>query len=189
MAPQPQSQSDRTDRRTVILDGLLRTERGQLMHQARFHSRRLEDAEDALSDACVEFLRFYDGRPSQDDAVRWMLLVVKRCAWAITRRTEIRAARHGVINISALGDEELQVAALERQLDPPELAARSEETARLIDLIEQLKSDEREALILLGLGCTYAEIGEMRGWSRTKVRRCIYEGRTRVREALERGGN
>jgi len=188
MAPKPQSESNERGSRTRTLDALLRAERDQLMRQARFHSRRPEDAEEALSDACVEFLRFYDGPPGED-AVRWMLLVVKRCAWAITRRTEIRSARHGVIDIAALGDEELEVAALERQLDVPELAVRSEETDRLIELIEQLKSDEREALILLGLGCSYAEIGEMRGWSRTKVRRCIYEGRARVREALERGGN
>jgi RNA polymerase sigma factor (sigma-70 family) len=188
MAPKPQSESSERGSRTRTLDTLLRAERGQLMRQARFHSRRPEDAEEALSEACVEFLRFYDGPPGED-AVRWMLLVVKRCAWAITRRTEMRSARHGVIDIAALGDEELQVAALERQLDVPDLAARSEETDRLIELIEQLKPDEREALILLGLGCSYAEIGEMRGWSRTKVRRCIYEGRARVREALERGGN
>lgn len=186
MAPQPDRQSRRKrESRGGILGELLRAERGQLMHQARFHSRRPEDAEEALSDACVEFLRFYGGPPGED-AVRWMLLVVKRCAWAITRRTEIRAARHRVVDIAAAGDRELQLASLERQLDVPELAARSEETARLI---EQLKPDEREALILLGLGCSYAEIAEMRGWSYTKVRRCIYEGRARVRQALKRGGN
>lgn len=98
--------------------------------------------------------------------MRWMLLVVKRCAWAIARRTEIRPARHGIVDIAAAGDRELQRASLERQLDVPELAVRSEETARLIELIEQLKPDEREALILLGLSCSYAEIAEMRGWSR-----------------------
>ena len=55
------------------------------MRQARFHSRRHEDAEDALNDACVQFLRFYDG-PAGDEALRWMLLVIKRAAWAITRQ-------------------------------------------------------------------------------------------------------
>jgi RNA polymerase sigma factor (sigma-70 family) len=188
MAPQPQSQSNERHRRAAILDELLRSERGKLMRQARFHSRRPEDAEDALSDACVAFLRFYDG-PAGTDALRWTLLVVKRCAWAITRRTETRSARHGVTDIAGLGDEELRVAALARPLELPELVERSQETARTIELIERLKPDERTALILLGLGYTYAEIGQLRGWSRTKVNRCVYEGRVHLRAALARGGS
>ena len=63
------------------------------MHQARFHSRRTEDAEDALSDACVQFLRFYDG-PAGIQSLRWMLLVTKRCAWAIRRKAVTRESRH-----------------------------------------------------------------------------------------------
>ena len=63
------------------------------MRQARYHSRRHEDADDALSDACVQFLRFYDGPPG-DDALRWMLLVIKRCAWAIRRRAVARESRY-----------------------------------------------------------------------------------------------
>lgn len=157
------------------------------MQQARFHSRRPEDAEDALSDACVAFLRFYDG-PTGEDAKRWMLLVVKRCAWAITRRTETHTVHYGVAD-AATRDEELQFGSLVEQVGLVELVERSEETARTIELIEQLKPDERIALILVGLGYSYAEIGEARHWSQTKVRRCIYEGRTRVREELKRGGN
>lgn len=187
MAPKPQSQSKARKRRARTLDELLRSERGQLMQQARFHSRRPEDAEEALSDACVEFLRFYDGSAGED-AVRWMLLVVKRCAWAITRRTEIRPARHGVVGVG-LDDADLEASTSEAQLGLSELVERSEETVRTIELIEQLKPDERIALILVGLGYSYAEIGEARHWSQTKVRRCVYEGRTRVREELERGGN
>ena len=187
MAPKPQSQSKERKRRAQTLDELLRSERGELMQQARFHSRRPEDAEEALSDACVEFLRFYDG-PAGEDAVRWMLLVVKRCAWAITRRIEARAARYGVIDAD-MRDEELRFGTLSEQAGLAELVERSEETARTIELIEQLKPDERIALILVGLGYSYVEIGEARQWSQTKVRRCIYEGRTRVREELERGGN
>jgi RNA polymerase sigma factor (sigma-70 family) len=156
------------------------------MDQARSHSRRLADAEDALSDACVEFLRFYDG-PAGEDALRWMLLVVKRCAWRITRRTELRDARHRVIDIDLIDDDEFQAAVLERQLGLAEQAERADETARIIESIEQLKPDERVALILFGLGCSHAEIGELRGWSRTKVRRCLAEGRARVRELLARG--
>ncbi len=151
------------------------------MRQAHFHSRRHEDAEDALSDACVQFLRFYDGPPG-DDALRWMLLVVKRAAWAITRQTTEREARYRLTATS-----ELEFAVSGERSGPAELVERTEDSARIIELIEQLKPDERAALILLGLGCSYAEIGELRGWSRAKVHRCLKEGRARVRELVERG--
>ena len=53
----------------------------------------------------------------------------------------------------------------EERIGSPELSERSEETARVVEAIAQLKPDERTALILLGLGCSYKEIAELRGWS------------------------
>ena len=45
------------------------------------------------------------------------------------------------------------------------------------------------ALLLLGVGHSYGEIQAVTGWSQTKVRRCVYEGRRAVRAQLrERGG-
>ncbi len=155
------------------------------MRQARFHSRRVEDAEDALSDACVQFLRFYDG-PTGVHALRWMLLVTKRCAWAIRRRAVTRESRYH-IGARDREDELVEAVIPDDRYDTAELIERAEETAKVLALVEQLKPDERTALILLGLGCSYKEIGELRGWSNTKVNRCISEGRARVRELLARG--
>jgi DNA-directed RNA polymerase specialized sigma24 family protein len=143
----------------------------------------LTDAEDALNDACVQFLRFYEGPPG-DDALRWMLLVVKRCAWAIGRRE----SRHRAWAGRPL-DEQFEAVAREEQIGPAELAERAEETARTIELIERLKPDERLALILLGLGCSHAEIRELRGWSYSKLHRCLVEGKARVKELLEGDGS
>jgi RNA polymerase sigma factor (sigma-70 family) len=182
MATQPQSPREKKKRRALALDQLLRSERRSLVRQARFHSRRFEDAEDALSDACVQFLRFYDG-PAGEDALRWMLLVVKRAAWAIGRRAADREAR------LRSGGTGLALTFSQEQMGPAELIERTEDTDRVIELIELLKADERTALILLGLGCSYAEIGELRGWSRTKVHRSIKEGRAHVRKLLEGGTN
>ncbi len=102
-----------------------------------------------------------------------MLLVIKRCAWAIGR------GRVG---------ELIEVVVPDDGLGPAELVERAEETEQLIESIELLKPDERVALILLGLGCSYAEIRDLRGWSTRKVRRCLDEGRARVRKMLEEGG-
>jgi DNA-directed RNA polymerase specialized sigma24 family protein len=155
------------------------------MQQARFHSRRHEDADDALNDACVQFLRFYDG-PAGDDALRWMMLVTKRCAWAIRRKAVARESRYRM-SVREREGEGLEAIVPDDRIGPAELVERAEETAKVLALVEQLKPDERTALILLGLGCTYAEIRELRGWSKSKLHRCLVEGRARVRELLERG--
>jgi DNA-directed RNA polymerase specialized sigma24 family protein len=55
--------------------------------------------------------------------------------------------------------------------------------------MELLRPDQRAALILLGLGCSHAEIHQLRGWSLRKVHRCLADGRRRVRKKLEGGDN
>ncbi|HVC07288.1 MAG TPA: hypothetical protein VND98_06885 [Solirubrobacterales bacterium] len=179
MASQSQSPNHQAERRAQILDRLLRSERSRLLRQVRFHSQRLEDAEDALSDACVQFLRFYDG-PAGTAALRWMLVVAKRCAWAISRQRRERVAVDPQVS-AEWAEEDLKVLVRDGADGPVELAERSAETARVIEAIEQLKSDERTALILFGLGCSYSEIGELRSWSTTYAD--VYVMPTSVRKA------
>jgi RNA polymerase sigma factor (sigma-70 family) len=186
MARQPQSRSDEQARRAQLLEETLDRERSRLLRQAQRHSRRPEDAEDALADASVQFLRFYDTGSSRDP-LPWMLLVVKRCAWAITRRTKGRESRRRLSDGEWI-DDELAIVLADERAGPFERAESVEETAEVIALIEELKPDERTALILLGLGCTYKEIAALRGWSATKVNRCIFEGKARVRQRLRGGG-
>ena len=87
------------------------------------------------------------------------------------------------------GSVELALTLSPEQMGPEELIERTEDTERVIELIEALKPDARTALILLGLGCSYAEIGELRGWTQTKVHRSIKDGRAQVRKLLEGGTN
>jgi len=155
------------------------------MRQARYHSRRHDDADEALSDACVQFLRFYDGAAGEY-ALRWMMLVTKRCAWAIRRKAVARESRYRMSAREREG-EGLEAIIPDDRIGPAELVERAEETAKVLALVERLKPDERTALILLGLGCTYEEIRELRGWSKSKLHRCLTEGRARVRQLLERG--
>lgn len=180
MASQPHSLSKR-QQRAQLLDRLLRSERARLVRQVRFHSERDQDAEDALGDACVQFLRFYEGAEGAE-ALRWMLLVSKRCAWAISRRRRGHESPHPILTEGS--GEEPAIVVAEERVGPAELAERSAETARIIALIQRLRPDERTALILFGLGCSYAEIAELRGWSYTKVNRSLSEGRARIRRDL-----
>lgn len=180
MAAPPKSPQQQRRDRAQLLDRLLRAERGRLLGQARFHSRVPGDAEDALGDACVAFMRSFEGDEGEY-ALRWMMLVVKRCAWAIGEKRS-----RGEDNRPELL-EAYNTSLIDPSAGPGDVAERGEEIAWRIELIEQLKPDERTALILLGLGCSYAEIGGLRRWTQTKVNRCIAEGRARMREALREG--
>ena len=136
-------------------------------------------AEDALADACVQFLRFFDG-VTDEHALRWMLVVVKRCAWAISRRRRERASL-----LEAVPREEIQG---EPCRGPVELLEVAEEVREFGAALDELKPDERRALALLALGYSYREIAESQGWTRTKVNRCLAEGRARLRRLLAEGG-
>jgi RNA polymerase sigma factor (sigma-70 family) len=171
--------------RAEMLEGMLREHGAQLRNQVRFHSRSAEAAEEALADACVQFMRFWDGPPGVP-AVQWMLVVAKRCAWAITRKDRRRRERTTGL-VFEVDESELERPLPDLAPGPGERAERGEEVAKLSGLIEELKPDERTALILFGLGCSYAEIARLRGWTYTKVNRSIAEGRERVRARLAEG--
>ena len=173
---------DERSRRATILESVLRNRRSQLLRQVRWHSERVEDADDALADACVQFLSSYDGPDETDDALHWLLKVSKRCAWEIRRRERKRTRIAPIVPIDrSQADERGGLA------DPAEMVERIAEADQVLEAMDQLGHDERIALLLLGLGFTYAEIGDLRGWTYTKVNRCISEGRRKVRDLLEGG--
>ncbi len=181
MATQPKRRPA-TERRGEILCGLLDRDGPKLRRQARLHAQRPADAEDALQDACVQFLRYYDGAP--EDALRWMYVVVKRCAWAIARRAS-RTRETGFELPSADGDgEEREIIAVDGGLGPAEMVERDEAVSERFALLDELKADERRALLLLALGYSYKEIATRCGWTYTKVNRCVAEGRAELRGRL-----
>jgi RNA polymerase sigma factor (sigma-70 family) len=174
------------ERRSKLLDRLMREHRARFLRQARFHSERPQDAEDALGDASVRFLLHFEG-DDEDDARRWMLVVVKRCAWAIARRRRERRAVVEELSAERLAIES-GVGVVSEQRGPQELAAVGEEVAAFAAALAGLKPDERRAVILLALGHSYAEIGARYGWTRSKVNRSLAEGRARLRRILAEGG-
>jgi DNA-directed RNA polymerase specialized sigma24 family protein len=176
---------ERKRTRSKILEALLARHRGTLERQAIRHSKRPEGAEEALQDACVQFLAHFDG-DSIEHALPWMLLTTKRCAWAIVQVERRMPAERLSPTDWSDRDEQRRTARDERP-DPSALAVRRAEQDETVRRFEALKPDERTALILLGLGCSYREIGELRGWTYTKVNRCITEGRAALREAEHRG--
>jgi len=187
MAPQPNPAGERKSR-ARILDEVLRSHRGALVAQARYHSTRASDVDDALSDACLAFLRNYNGPPG-DDALNWMKALTKYSAWAISRRARSRESKESLLPLDRETGEALDREIPDQRDDPADLYERIEETVEIGEMFRELKPDERTALLLLGLGHSYEEIAEMRGWTLTKVNRCLAEGRERMRKLMrEREG-
>jgi hypothetical protein len=63
--------------------------------------------------------------------------------------------------------------------DPDDRAARRERVVRSGEALQALKPQEVRALTLKAQGYSYAEIGEITGWTYTKINRCMAEGRKR----------
>jgi RNA polymerase sigma factor (sigma-70 family) len=165
-----QTEREQVRRRGAILERALAEGRASLRHQARRHSPGESEAEEALQEASLDFLRLYDGRAGVD-AMRWLHIAVKHRAWELGRKQRRRDA------LEKRQEIESDAAAA----DPSERVERAEAVAQFFAALAQLKPDERAALLLLGLGCSYREICERQGWTHTKLNRCLVEGRSALR--------
>jgi DNA-directed RNA polymerase specialized sigma24 family protein len=146
-----------------IATALFRNHRSHLLPIARQNAATLADAEEALQDAFLSFLRSFDpsgGAPP----LAWLTTTLKRACWARSHRSgPARSGELGVLEAipsTAAGPE-------------AQMIERSEARRRLADL----RPDERTVLGFQAAGFSYREIAERRGWTYTKVNRCINEGR------------
>jgi RNA polymerase sigma factor (sigma-70 family) len=153
-----------------------------LRRTARRYSLCADDAEDALQRGLEILLR---KAPTEDprDLVRWTQTVVKHEALAVRRERERILAGPAASNPEPGGED--WVALIPSDSDgPPERAVRREAVARSREALQSLKPQELRALTLLAEGYSYVEIGEITGFSATKINRCLAEGRARFRRLL-----
>lgn len=137
-----------------------------------------EDAEDAYQRA-LEILLVKAPSERPRELARWTQTVVKHEALAIRRNRERLL---GPPSGEGERDPGERVASLPAGGDGPDgTAERRERVARSREALQALKPAELRALTLLAAGYSYAEIGEITGFSRTKVNRCLAEGRERFR--------
>jgi RNA polymerase sigma factor (sigma-70 family) len=140
---------------------------------ARRYSLCADDAEDAYQRAVEILLTKAPGRPAPQLAA-WMQVVTRREALAVRR------SRERLLGVAGDEDDPLGHLACERP-GPADRAECSERVAAAARALATLKPDERLAIVLQAHGYTYAEIGELCGWTYTKVNRCLTEGRGRLR--------
>jgi RNA polymerase sigma factor (sigma-70 family) len=151
----------------------------QLRRTALRLSLCAEDAEDAYQRA-IEILLLKAPSERLRELGPWTQTVVKHEALAI------RANRERLLGSPPAGDEEVDpVALIAAPGDGPDARIeRRERVARSREALQALKPAELRALTLLAAGYSYAEIGEITGFSRTKVNRCLAEGRERFRRIV-----
>lgn len=170
-------------RRRAAIETYTRHE-ASLRKTARRFSICADDAEDALQRALEILLR---KAPSDDphELIRWTLTVVRHEALAVRRDRERLLAGPAASPPEAEGED--WVARIPTEADgPPERAERREAIARSREALRGLKPHELRALTLLAEGYSYAEIGEITGFSSSKVNHCVAKGRERFRRLISR---
>lgn len=158
---------------------LVAREDAELRQAARRYSLCEDDAEDAYQRA-LEILLVKAPSDRPRELARWMKTVVKHEALALRRYRE-RMLGTGADRV---GDPIERLAS--DNAGPSERLEQHEQVARSREALRALKPAELRSLTLLAAGYSYAEIGEITGFSQTKVNRCLAEGRERFRHLLTR---
>ncbi len=151
---------------------------GALKRTARRYSLDAEDAEDAYQRA-LEIVLTKAPTTDARELIRWTQTVTKHEALAL------RQSRERLLGYGRTGPDGASadpVALIPAGGDSPEeQVERREAIARSREALRALKPAELRAMSLLAEGYSYAEIGELTGFSQTKINRVLAEGRDRFR--------
>lgn len=143
-----------------------------------------EDAEDAYQRG-IEILLSKAPTTEIQDLLPWTRTVIKHEALAIRKLRERTLAGPARSSVEADSADDWVQLLPSGDDGPDELAVRRERVARSKEALALLKPAELKALTQLAEGFSYREIAAMNQWSRTKVNRCLAEGRARFRSAFE----
>jgi RNA polymerase sigma factor (sigma-70 family) len=175
--------TDEAARKRAAVETYARHEK-TLRRTARRYSLCADDADEALQRALEILLR---KAPTTDprELIRWTQTVVKHEALALRRDRERILSGPAALPTEE-GDVDWVALIPAKSAGPAEQAERSEAIARSREALQTLKPQELRALSLLAEGYSYREIGEITGYSQTKINRCLAEGRERFRSLLAR---
>ena len=178
-----------SESRRRAASGLIETHDAVFRRTARRYSICADDAEDAYQRALEILLT--KAPPIEGDAlIRWMQTVTKREALAVRRQRERLLGSPRPPGQDDDADRDPLDFIASESPSPNDRLARRERVARSAEALRALKPQEVRALTLKAQGYSYAEIGEITGWSYTKINRCMAEGRKRFLQVfgdIERG--
>jgi RNA polymerase sigma factor (sigma-70 family) len=150
---------------------------------ARRYSICADDAEDAYQRA-LEILLTKAPPIEGDSLVRWMQTVTKREALAVRRLRERLLGSPRIPGVEDVDERDPLDSIASDRPEPEDRAGSRERVTRSREALRALKPQELRALTLKAEGYSYAEIGEITGWTYTKINRCMAEGRKRFLQAF-----
>ena len=169
----------RRDAQVQILAGqIYDAQRSRLLAIARRNGANGEDAEEAIQDAFALFIEHFDPA-SEAPPLAWLTLTLKRRCWALYRLRRRDSQQRSKRDGDYCPDAELPG---DPSQHPDDLLDLAEEVVVIRSLLAALKPAERRALSLIAAGYSYSEVGQITGWTYTKINRCLAEGRARMRE-------
>src|SRR6201989_3242811 len=176
------SASDAAGHKRAAVETYARNE-AALRRTARRFSLCDDDADEALQRALEILLR---KAPSADprELVKWTQTVVKHEALAVRQERERILA--GPAAAADAGEDWVSLLPADSDGPAERVERRGDAGARSREALQALKPQELRALTLLAEGYSYVEIGEITGYSRTKINRCLAEGRERFRSLVSR---
>ncbi|MES1193654.1 MAG: sigma-70 family RNA polymerase sigma factor, partial [Solirubrobacterales bacterium] len=174
--PEPDARARLThDQAQELVLRIVSTQAESLLRTAYRNSLCDDDAHDAYQRSMEIFLRRVRTLDPRS-AHKWIHVVVKQQA------QELRRVRSSSVPYEAI-DFDLHVAS---DVSTPEERALAKDRARRAgEAVRRLKPQERRAMGLKAFGHSYEEISKATGYSRTKVNRCLTEGRKSFLERFE----
>ncbi len=161
---------------------LVRSHDPALRSSARRYSICRDDAEDAYQRG-IEILLSKAPTTDLRQLLPWARTVIKHEALAIRKARERMLGRPPVAERETDGEDWVHLIPWQGS-GPDEGAEKRELVDRSREALAQLKPHELKALTQLAEGYSYAEIADLNGWTRTKVNRCLAEGRARFRSVF-----
>lgn len=170
------SQEQRRRGAKALAEKLYRTRRTYLLRIAVQNGVGDADAEEAVQEAFLAFVGHFDpecGAPP----LAWLTLTLKRECWARQRKARGRSLFQEAGMGSAESGHSLDTIP-SCATGPGQRVTGTDEARRRL---AELKPAERRAIGLVAAGYSYREVGQITGWTKTKINRCLSEGRARLR--------
>lgn len=171
-------EDDLAGRRRAAIE-LIRNHDRQLRSSARRYSICAEDADDAYQRG-IEILLSKAPTTDLRQLLPWTRTVIKHESLAVRKQRERILGRPSSVREEGEGEDWIDLIPAGTE-GPDERAVKREKVARSREALSRLKPQELKALTMLAEGYSYAEIGSINKWTRTKVNRCLAEGRQAFR--------
>ena len=161
---------------------MIRSHDPALRSSARRYSICRDDADDAYQRG-IEILLSKAPTTDLRQLLPWARTVIKHEALAIRKARERMLGRPPLAEREDEGEDWVHLIPWQGS-GPDEGAEKRELVDRSREALAHLKPHELKALTQLAEGYSYAEIADLNGWTRTKVNRCLAEGRARFRSVF-----